>query len=107
MNLASLRIAGVALGCLSLASVAAAQSPATVKSQTRVAVVNGQSISDADLAGAAAAQLRPLYSQEYQIKKDTLENLVNQKVVEAEAGRKGIPADKLLEQEVDAKLGEP
>jgi len=36
-----------------------------------------------------------------------LEDLVNQKVIEAEAGRKSLPADKLLERQVDAKVGDP
>src|SRR2546426_2690991 len=75
------------------------------KPQTPLAIVNGQSIYDADLT-AVGAQLWQLRTQEYQIKSTALENLVNQKLLEAEAGKKGVPADKFLEQEVDAKLGE-
>ena len=93
-------------GRLHFACLAAAEFSSSP--QTTVAVVNGQRISDADVAAAAATQLRPLYDQEYQIKKEALERLVNEKVLEVEASRKGIPTDKLLEQEVDAKLvGEP
>src|SRR5437879_4050903 len=75
------------------------------KPQTPLAIVNGQSIYDADLT-AVGAQLWQLRNQEYQIKSNALESVVNQKLLEAEASRKGIPGDKLLEQ-VDAKLGEP
>ena len=92
--------------CLPLVPLASAQSPANDKSRPPLAVVNGQSIYDADLT-AAAAQLWQLRNQEYQLKSSALESVINQKLVEAEASRKGVPADKLLEQEVDAKLGDP
>ena len=50
--------------------------------------MNGQSISEAELAAAAAPQLRQLFSQEYQVKKEVLEDLVNQKVtVDCELAR--------------------
>src|SRR5713226_6025475 len=103
MNSAFLRIATLAAGCLSLLFSASAQT--ADKSRPPLAVVNGQSIYDADLT-AAAAQLWQLRNQEYQIKSGALENVINQKLLEAEASRKGVPADKILEQEVDAKLGE-
>ena len=41
------------------------------------------------------------------MKSKALENLVNQKLLEAEAKKRGIPTEKLLEQEVDAKVAEP
>ena len=100
------RVSGAVLVCSALLSFSAAQVPDSTGSQAPVAVVNGQSIYDAELTTAAATQLRQLYNQEYQVKKDALEGLVNQKVIQAEASRKGVSADKLLEQEVDAKLGE-
>jgi len=52
-------------------------------------------------------QLRPLRDQEYQIKKKALENLINQKLLEAEAKRKALTTENLLEQEVDSKTAEP
>src|SRR5437899_10105504 len=76
------------------------------KPQTPLAIVNGQSIYDADLT-AVGAQLWQLRNQEYQLKSSALESVINQKLLEAEASGKGVSADKLLEQEVDAKLGDP
>jgi protein-disulfide isomerase len=90
--------------CLPLLPLAQAQNDKS--GGTPLAVVNGQSLYDADLT-AVGAQLWQLRTQEYQIKSTALENLVNQKLLEAEASKKGVPADKFLEQEVDAKLGEP
>jgi hypothetical protein len=52
-------------------------------------------------------QLRPLRDQEYQIKKKALDNLISQKVLDAEAKKRGLTVDKLLEQEVDSKMPEP
>src|SRR6266702_1131891 len=91
---------------LPILPLAAAQSPASVKPETPLAIVNGQSIYDTDLT-AVGAQLWQLRNQEYQIKSTALENVVNQKLLEAAASQKGIPVDKFLEQEVDARLGEP
>src|SRR5450759_318360 len=88
------------------ASLSAAEIPGSAGSQAPVATVNGQSISETELTTAAASQLRQLYNQEYQVKKDALEGSVNKKGTQAGASRMGVPADKLLEQEVDAKLGE-
>ena len=54
-----------------------------------------------------AGQLRPLREQEYQIKKKALDTLIGQRLLEAEAKKKGITTEKLLEQEVDSKVPEP
>lgn len=72
-----------------------------------VATVDGQAITDDDLAPYVQSQLRPLHDQEYQIKKKALDSLIGQKVLEAEAKKKGLTTEKLLEQEVDAKVPEP
>jgi len=41
------------------------------------------------------------------LKKKALENLIDQKLLEAEAKKKGVSTDKFLEQEVDAKVADP
>jgi protein-disulfide isomerase len=83
------------------------QSSAPAKSVPPLATVDGQAITDEDLAPFVQSQLRPLRDQEYQIKKKALDNLINQKLVEAEAKKKSVTTEKLYEQEVDAKLPEP
>ncbi len=102
----SMFILGVGLLMNLVAPLGKGQNPAA-NAENAVAVVGGQLIDGAELNAAAAAQLRPLYNQEYQIEKDALEGLINQKLIKAEADRKGVPIDKFLEQEVDSKLGEP
>ena len=81
--------------------------PAMKPASPTLATVDGQAITDDDLAPYVAGQLRPLREQEYQIKKKALDTLIGQKVLEAEAKKKGLTTEKLMEQEVDAKVPEP
>jgi protein-disulfide isomerase len=83
------------------------QSIESTKKSDPIGTVDGQAITEDDLAPLVQGQLRPLRDQEYQIKKKALENLISQKVLDAEAKKKGLTADKLLEQEVDSKVPEP
>ncbi len=83
------------------------QSSGPAKSALPLATVDGQAVTDEDLAPYVQSQLRPLREQEYQIKKKALENFISQKLVEAEAKKKGVSTEKLYEQEVDAKVPEP
>ncbi len=83
------------------------QSSAPPKSAPALATVDGQPVTDEDLAPYVQSQLRPLREQEYQIKKKALDNLITQRIIDAESKKKGLTADKLLEQEVDAKVPEP
>jgi SurA-like N-terminal domain len=76
-------------------------------SRQPLATVDGQPLPEEDLAPYVQSQLRPLREQEYQIKKKALDTLITQRVLEAEAKKKGLTTDKLLEQEVDTKVAEP
>src|SRR5438034_3344109 len=94
--------------CLLLGSaVCASQAFGQTKRKEPLAVVAGQPIYDDDLLPFVQAQVFQLRVQEYEVKSKALENLVNQKLLEAEAKKKGIPTEKVLAQEVDAKVPEP
>jgi len=84
-----------------------AQTVGQAKQKEPLAVVGGQTIYDDDLVPFVQGQVFQLRLQEYEVKSKALENLVNQKLLEAEAKKRGIPTEKLLEQEVDAKVAEP
>jgi protein-disulfide isomerase len=86
--------------------VSTAQTADQPKKGQALAVVGGQSLYDDDLP-FVQAQLYQLRLQEYELKNKALEMLVNQKLLDAEAQKKGIPADKVLEQDVDAKIADP
>lgn len=85
----------------------AAKAISAAETSPKVATIDDQTITEDDLAPLVAGQLRPLKDQEYQIKKRALDSLINQKVVDAEAKRKGLTTEKLYEQEADAKVAEP
>jgi protein-disulfide isomerase len=84
-----------------------AQSSGPAKSTETLATVGGQPITEDDLLPSVASKLISLRNLEYEMKKQALDNLIDQRLLEAEAKRKGIAADKFLEQEVDAKVAEP
>jgi protein-disulfide isomerase len=84
-----------------------AQSSGAAKGTETLATVGDQPITEDDLLPSIAPKLSALRDLEYQLKKQALENLIDQRLVEAEAKKKGIAADQLLEQEVDTKVAKP
>jgi hypothetical protein len=80
---------------------------AAAQSSPPLVTVDGQKVTDEDLAPYVQSQLRPLRDQEYQIRKQALDTLITQRILEAEAKKKGITTEKLYAQEVDAKVPEP
>jgi len=72
-----------------------------------IATINGQPIYDQDLMSVAGTSLLELRKQEYKLKSEALDNLVRQRLVEAEAKKKGLTAEEFLKQEVDSKVAEP
>src|SRR5438876_11052857 len=95
--------------CISafFAATTVAQNAETSKAKQAVATVDGQTIYDEDLASSVQGQLLPLRNQEYEIKRKALDNLIEQKLLEAAAKKKGLTTEKLLAQEVDSKVPDP
>src|SRR5262244_835315 len=84
-----------------------ASSAETAKPKQPVATVDSQPIYDEDLAPSVEGQLQPLRNQEYEIKRKALDSLIEQKMLEAAAKKKGLTTEKLLDQEVNAKISDP
>jgi protein-disulfide isomerase len=95
------------LSCVFIAAVSLAQTSDAAKPKQPVATVDGQAIYDEDLAPSVQGQLLPLRNQEYEIKRKALDNLIEQKLLEAAAKKKGLTTEKLLAQEVDSKVPDP
>ena len=74
--------------------------------QTRepVAVVAGEAIYEEDLLPLIEAQMLQIRRQEYEAKSQALGNLLNQKLLEAAAAKRGLAPLALLQQEADAKV---
>ena len=71
-----------------------------------VAVVDGQAISAEELETSVQGQLTRLRNQEYEIKSKALDNLIEQKLLAAEATKRGVTVEKLW-QDVDSKVTDP
>jgi len=72
-----------------------------------LAIVAGQTIYENELLPLIEGDLRRLRSEEYDIKIHALDKMIGEKLLEAEAKKRNIPKEKLLEQEVDAKVPVP
>jgi len=93
--------------CLFCAAASLAQNTDTPKPKQPVATIGGQTVYDDELLPTVQGQLFPLRNQEYEIKKRALDTLIEQKLLEAGAKKKGVETEKLLEREVDSKVQEP
>src|SRR5258708_38302456 len=89
------------------AALSIAQNAETPKPKQPVATVDGQPIYNEDLAPSVEGQLQPLRNQEYEIKRKALDNLIEQKMLEDAAKKKGLTTEKLLVQEVNSKVPDP
>lgn len=93
--------------CIFGALACFAQNPDPLKRNEAVAIVGGETIYESDLLPSVLAQLNRLRGQEYNLKKKALDSLIQQKLLETAAKKRGITPEKLLEQDVDAKVAEP
>jgi protein-disulfide isomerase len=106
MHATPFKIALLSLTCVVCCGAGSAQN-ADAKPRQPVAIVGGQAIYEDDLIPSVQPQLLPLRNQEYEIKKRALDNLIQQKLLEKAAKDKNLTTEKLLEQEVDAKVQDP
>jgi protein-disulfide isomerase len=69
-----------------------------------LATVDGEPLTDDDLAKAGGANYMKFKSQEYAAKREFMEGAIGQKLLENEAKRRGISVEELRKQEVEAKV---
>jgi protein-disulfide isomerase len=94
--------------CLPLLLALPMASFAQVASGDPAATVAGQSISEEELLETLGPQqVMQLRTQEYEAKSKALDSLIRLKVVQAEAKKWGISAEKLIQQEVESKVADP
>jgi protein-disulfide isomerase len=73
-----------------------------------VATVGGQPIAEEELLETLGPQqLMQLRTQEYEAKSKALDSLIRLKLVQTEAKKRGVSAEKLIEQEVESKVADP
>ena len=69
--------------------------------------VGGEPLYEADYQMQVRTQVYKTQLQEYTIRKKALDELINQKLLEAEAARLGVNPNALLEREADSKIKPP
>jgi len=84
-----------------------ASNSATLSSDSKVATIGEWSISVAELDVAAAAQLTKVRQQEYDIRRQVLDGLMEEQLLDREAKAREISRDDLLQAEITSKVTEP
>jgi len=72
-----------------------------------VALVEGRPVSRRELVSAAEPRLIEVRTQEYELQRQALEGLIEERLLAAEAQRRGITPEALLKAEVEAKAVPP
>jgi protein-disulfide isomerase len=87
------------------ASEAKAAAPAAAAGGERVvATVDGQPVTLAQVEEVAGSRLSQLRNQEYQLRRQALDEVIARRLAEKEAAARGISADELMRTEVEAKV---
>ena len=95
-------LAGAPLAPLNAAFAGQSQdSPASI-----VAVVNGKEITEQELLERVRGEALKLEAQMYQVRRNGTEELISEYLLEQAAQPRGLSGEQLLQQEVDAKVGE-
>jgi protein-disulfide isomerase len=86
---------------------AASPSAAPAGGDTPVAHVDGRAITRAEVDARAAGGLQRLAQEEYELRRQALEEIVAERLLDAEAARRGVSRDALLQAEVVARTAPP
>lgn len=76
-------------------------------SKEPVATIGGQPIYEQDIFPLMEGQLNQLRAQEYEIKRRALDSVITQKLLDAEAKKRNISVEALLQLDVDSKIADP
>ena len=102
-----LRRVAALLVCLFLVRLAPAQNGSSPRKPKPLAVVAGQPIGEDQLPAALREQLERMSEQVFAVRRRALQMVLDQKLVEAEAKKKGVSVEELIRSDVDAKVAEP
>ena len=70
-----------------------------------LAIVDGQTLTDADLK--IRGELIRLEQEAYQVRMQALEEAIAERLIAAEAGRRGVSVDELVQSEISSKVSDP
>lgn len=86
---------------------AAGQHSSSPQASEPIATLDGQPILEDELPGPVRIQLQKIHRQEDQLKSSGLDALLEKKLLEAEAKKKGLSVTQLVATEVDGKVPDP
>lgn len=89
------------------ATCAAGQDETPGQSPKPIATVAGQPVFEDQLPAPARQQLQKIHQQEYELTVQGLNAVIEQKLLEAEAKKKGVTIQQFVAAEVDAKVADP
>ena len=96
-----------AIGCCLAPAMQAQSTSDPAPSAKPAAVVAGKPISEDEVTAKIMPQLRQLRNEEYQVRSDALNKIIDQRLLDAEAERRSITVGELLREEVDEKTPAP
>jgi protein-disulfide isomerase len=107
LSAAALLLALASAGCKPSADPATAKPVAAAGPQAVVAEVDGQPITAEELDRHAAGELQRVRDQEYEARKNALEDLIHQRLIKKAATGRGVSEDELMRVEVGDKVKPP
>jgi len=100
------RTKGIRPGLCLLAVLLCFPGPLRAEEQKGIlATVAGRNITEADIADKVEAQMVRINTQIYAVKKQAVDALITDYLLEQEAKKRGLSREQLLQQEVNAKVG--
>ncbi len=100
------RTKGIRPGLCLLAVLLCFPGPLRAEEQKGIlATVAGRNITEADIADKIEAQMVRINTQIYAVKKQAVDALITDYLLEQEAKKRGLSREQLLQQEVNAKVG--
>jgi len=101
------RIALAAIACATFSLFAAAQEKKSPQTKEPLAVIDGQTIDGSQLPTGEQAQLQRMMVRVYGVQLRALHEVLDQKLVDAEAKRMGVSVEDLVKSEVISKIPDP
>jgi protein-disulfide isomerase len=101
------RTTSILIGVLGGVGSAALAGEAVQRTDDVIATVAGAPITAAELEKSGAVRLFSLRTQEYQMKRQLLEEAINLRLLEQEAKKRGVVVAELLRNDVEAKVETP
>jgi protein-disulfide isomerase len=101
------RVMAVGFAFVSLLPLASSQKTDSPQSAKPLAVISGQPIDESQIPPTAKTQLQRMEEEVFAVRRRALQMVLDQKLLEAEAKKKGLSVENLIKTEVDAKVPEP